>query len=411
MQPQPKTFMKKLLFLFTLLCVEKALQAQTRPYIYTIKADSVLITNSCDTAELIIENHTQNVPGFLFNKGRGRTEFRRARMLSDSTIMLGGDTLIVRGTGRNFANADLTLTGDRYHNGAFRNLNMSNFSSMNLKSNAQSGNALSEIAMDPYNGFRLSVHDENLVTPGDMTIANGAIHYFATDGTYDQYNPNYIDFLVSPAGFSLFSVDNQKGVNGQVSYYDDGETGSRLQIGAKGSIVDIGSVARVGDSTVSTQFYRGDSIVTAGKLGLIFTSIYKQTHNQFIFKNAHAVNDFRIIGLPASSSTTDSVLVADNNGQVKKRPQIASRKSATVTGSSYSVPSDIDVVFVNYTGGQATITLPTGTLDREITIKNLNTTNSVILSGLDTSESNAISTRGAITVKYTGSAWVGISKY
>jgi hypothetical protein len=69
--------MKKLLFLLTLLCLEKALQAQTRPpYVYTIKADSVKITNSCDTAELIIENHTQNVSGFLFNKGRGRTEFR-----------------------------------------------------------------------------------------------------------------------------------------------------------------------------------------------------------------------------------------------------------------------------------------------------------------------------------------------
>jgi hypothetical protein len=69
--------MKKLLFLFTLLCLEKALQAQRQPYIYTIKTDSVLITNSCDTAELILENHTQNVPGFLFNKGRGRTEFRK----------------------------------------------------------------------------------------------------------------------------------------------------------------------------------------------------------------------------------------------------------------------------------------------------------------------------------------------
>lgn len=409
MQLQPKTFMKKFLFLFTLLCVEKALQAQTRPYIYTIKADSVLITNSCDTAELIIENHTQNVPGFLFNKGRGRTEFRRAQMLGDSTILLGGDTLTVRG--RNFANADLTLTGDRYHNGAFRNLNMSNFNSMNLKSNSESGNALSEIAMDPYSGFRLSVHDENLITPGDMTIANGAIHYFGADGTFDQYNPNYVDFLVSPAGFSLFTMDNSKGVNGQVSYYDDGITGNRLQIAAKGSIVDIGSVAGVGDNTVSSLFYNGDSIVTSGKLGLILTSVYKQTHNQFIFSNAHAVNDFRIVGLPASSSATDSILVADNNGQVKKRPQIATRKSATVTGSGYSVPSDIDVVFVNYTAGQATITLPAGTIDREITIKNLNTTNSVILSGLDTSESNAISTRGAITVKYTGSSWVGISRY
>jgi len=86
--------MKKLLFLITLLCLEKALQAQRNPYIYTIKADSVLITNSCDTAELILENHTQNVPGFLFNKGRGRTEFRRAlQKVSDSLYLIGADSL------------------------------------------------------------------------------------------------------------------------------------------------------------------------------------------------------------------------------------------------------------------------------------------------------------------------------
>jgi hypothetical protein len=105
------------------------------------------------------------------------------------------------------------------------------------------------------------------------------------------------------------------------------------------------------------------------------------------------------------------MLVVDNNGQVKKRSQSPTRKSATVTGSTYTVPADVEVVFVNYTAGQATITLPTGTLDREITIKNLHTTNTVIISGLDTSESNSVATRGAITVKYTGSAWVGISKY
>jgi hypothetical protein len=91
--------MKKLLFLLTLFCTANILHAQAPqpPYVYTIKADSVKITNSCDTAELIIENHTQNVPGFLFNKGKGRTEFRRAVRLNDSTLVVGGDTLIIQG--------------------------------------------------------------------------------------------------------------------------------------------------------------------------------------------------------------------------------------------------------------------------------------------------------------------------
>jgi hypothetical protein len=73
------------------LCIGQTLSAQ---YVYTIKADSVKITNSCDTAELILENHTQNVPGFLYNKGRGRTEFRRGVIkVSDSIYVVGADTI------------------------------------------------------------------------------------------------------------------------------------------------------------------------------------------------------------------------------------------------------------------------------------------------------------------------------
>jgi hypothetical protein len=86
--------MKKFLFFLVLLCVEKTIHAQHQPYVYTIKADSVKITNSCDTAELIIENHTQTVPGFLYNKGRGRTEFRRGLInVSDGIYVIGADTL------------------------------------------------------------------------------------------------------------------------------------------------------------------------------------------------------------------------------------------------------------------------------------------------------------------------------
>jgi len=86
--------MNRLLPVLILLCIGQSLTAQ---YVYTIKADSVKITNTCDTAELIIENHTQNVPGFLYNKGKGRTEFRQAAVkLNDSMYIIGGDTLKTR---------------------------------------------------------------------------------------------------------------------------------------------------------------------------------------------------------------------------------------------------------------------------------------------------------------------------
>jgi hypothetical protein len=87
--------MRPYILVLAMLCVAPNLFAQ---YVYTIKADSVKITNHCDTAELILENHTQNVLGFLYNKGRGRTEFRIVVKLNDSTLLFGEDTLVIRGS-------------------------------------------------------------------------------------------------------------------------------------------------------------------------------------------------------------------------------------------------------------------------------------------------------------------------
>ncbi len=71
-------------------------------HVYQINADSVRIYSNCDTAELILENHTQNTLGFLFNKGKGRTQFQRLQLgtpspgllsiLGQDTINLGLDT-------------------------------------------------------------------------------------------------------------------------------------------------------------------------------------------------------------------------------------------------------------------------------------------------------------------------------
>jgi hypothetical protein len=61
--------------------------------VYTITADSVKLT-SCDSSELIILNHTQNVPGFLFNTGNGRTIFKHAlQPIGTGSWLLGSDTL------------------------------------------------------------------------------------------------------------------------------------------------------------------------------------------------------------------------------------------------------------------------------------------------------------------------------
>jgi hypothetical protein len=62
--------------------------------VYRVKADSVAITNDSLRAELILENGTKNINGFLYNKGNGRTEFRKPMVkLNDSTYLFGEDTL------------------------------------------------------------------------------------------------------------------------------------------------------------------------------------------------------------------------------------------------------------------------------------------------------------------------------
>jgi len=82
-----------------LLLVGPALVVSGQKVIYTINADSTKLTG-CDSNELIIENHTQNVKGFLFNTGNGRTIFQRGAIKIDETsYLIGSDTLRLGGYG------------------------------------------------------------------------------------------------------------------------------------------------------------------------------------------------------------------------------------------------------------------------------------------------------------------------
>jgi hypothetical protein len=410
--------MKKILLFLILLCIEKSLHAQ---YIYTIKADSVKITNTCDTAELIIENHTQNVPGFLFNKGRGRTEFRRIAQLDDTSVVIGGDTIHLGRGSNNFANADLNFDGDHYHNGAFHKVNLYDFGEIGFKSNNAGYTTSADLKLNPVQGYSLSVKDNSNADPNrnftaSQTMGRRAIA-LAINGKQNGLSENSELRIVKDGWF----------ISGDAINYETGETyyGSigygvptstlkgGVRINTENAPIRIDTRGSDGfvDRYIDINLHNADSLTFATLTHSNDITRFSQTRTGFTFARYDGINDFRVLRLPASTSITDSILVIDDNGQVKKRSQSSFRKSVTVTASSYTVPADVDVVFINYTGGIATISLPASIIDREITIKNMNTTNSVALSGLDASESNTIATRGAITIKYTGSTWVGISKY
>jgi len=85
----------KLRLMMLCLCLGTICKAQ---HVYNMKADSVRIYSDCDTAELVIRNHTKDTLSYLYNKGNGRTEFRRIRMdqMNDGRIAItGGDTATI----------------------------------------------------------------------------------------------------------------------------------------------------------------------------------------------------------------------------------------------------------------------------------------------------------------------------
>ncbi len=111
--------MKHLIILFLAFTTYHAASAQ---YVYTIKADSVKLTN-CDSTELIIENHTQGVVGgFLYNTNtRGRTIFKRPlTKVNNSLYLIGLDSLQIPGNawvqgGNSFGTTGILGTKDNNH--------------------------------------------------------------------------------------------------------------------------------------------------------------------------------------------------------------------------------------------------------------------------------------------------------
>lgn len=86
-----------------------------------IRGDSIYLQRTGGNSELILLNGTRDsAGGVLYNKGAGRTGFRKSKALNDSTFTVGGDTIVIRGIGggTNVANASLTADDDYAHNWA-----------------------------------------------------------------------------------------------------------------------------------------------------------------------------------------------------------------------------------------------------------------------------------------------------
>ncbi|HWK02992.1 MAG TPA: hypothetical protein VNS58_05150 [Puia sp.] len=258
--------MKTFLFVFILISFAHDLSAQ---YVYTIRADSVKLTN-CDSSELIIENHTQGVPGFLFNTGNGRTVFKRGvSKISGGLYLIGADTLNlgvnawVQG-GNSFGATGFLGTLDNNHLDFYTNnarqVRLTNTGNLLVGSIVDNGDKFqvhgNGAMIGPLNtGVRLLMGDSitnnafGIRSYGDT--ANGSNNHYATIGLnlqepYAQYNTSkqgggiYFDdrngvqpirFMVRPPGVSYIAAP--AGVVTSTGNFLMGTTtdnGSKLQV-------------------------------------------------------------------------------------------------------------------------------------------------------------------------------------
>lgn len=85
-------------------------------------------------------------------------------------------------------------------------------------------------------------------------------------------------------------------------------------------------------------------------------------------------------------------------------------KSVTITNSTYTVASGIAVVMCNYTGGTATITLPTTPyVDQRVTIQN-RSTNNVSVTPVASGFQNTLVQYDTPTFQWNGTDWSVVSK-
>lgn len=420
--------MKKILFVLVLLCLEKALHAQTprTPYIYTIKADSVKITNTCDTAELIIENHSQTVPGFLFNKGRGRTEFRRISQFNDTTVVIGGDTVHLGRGYKNFANADLTFDGDHIHNGAFHSVNLTDFSNIGFKSNSDDGTQSSEMTMNSYQGYTLNVNnatDPDRVRAGYASM--GPEDFFSGVSTTTPDISQNAGLSMGDSRVYLGTARSDlntgywasAGVEiGVLTDYDPVE----VDLFSKDGTMRLYTTNEDTHTQVMTNFNRGiswsNSVVDYYK----GNSSILQTYNEFQFVVNSAKNAtlrFMLPKLPVSTNSQDSVLVITDSGLVKKQAQSSLTPALNINQAEIvDVTAAVDAVtklphLYSFAGHSVTLPPAASYAGKKIYIWNQNySTNlwtfAASITLPDGTTSNAIPNQSTMELLSDGNVWV-----
>jgi hypothetical protein len=312
--------MRPFILVLTMLCVAPNLFAQ---YVYTIKADSVKITNNCDTAELILENHTQNVLGFLYNKGRGRTEFRKVVKLDDSTLIFGEDTLIIKGGGVTIASNGLSLIGQDVQLGQDVGATDNPAAFVNDREIPQGNNFMfwrgnhPSSYMQQRGGYINLVGDETVIkSPVFSMVETSSGHVVfirrVTDRTQIEYGDgfdyNHFVHLFDGGPMALSSNPGyvNKGYRLQVdgtSFFDDSVLMTHL---APGTLTD--SIVVCDNVTNVLKKVAPSSITNSLNRVTVTDANYTSTSSDYLIAYI-SITAGRTVNLPAASSMTNKTLI------------------------------------------------------------------------------------------------------
>ncbi|NLR81198.1 tail fiber domain-containing protein [Chitinophaga eiseniae] len=234
--------------------------------VYQIKADSVRIYNTCDTAELILENRTQKVPGFLFNKGNGRTEFQKLSFTSPGLGLLGiqgQDTI-------NLPNVLSPWADVRY------DLLSTNFTTLSATDTMrwEQWYINKPIGYSAYSAPDMPVLSEQAFNgAGSNTYYNGLVVKTATTGF--DFSVNWNGELTGPNGAFIRIKDDTQTKWSQwrellFKDYADKTYVLNQKVAAQAANLWISGAAKVGDSVVLTRYKNnatGDSVLTTDGSG------------------------------------------------------------------------------------------------------------------------------------------------
>jgi hypothetical protein len=183
--------------------------ATTMAQVHTqVIGDSVRMRSNAGTTELILENSTKNVKGFLFNKNDGRTEFRKGMIkYNDSLYIFGDDTLNIYSAGNAWR-----LTGNANINPTTNFLGTVDNNRLVLKTNNQQRLSISPAGIvnigtndaDTQPVFRFypngdfTAKAQNNLT-GNVFGPNNGIRYTSKYGLFEVGTGNNFDTTINPS--------------------------------------------------------------------------------------------------------------------------------------------------------------------------------------------------------------------